>query len=43
LETYQKKTAPLAGFYEKEGQLKNFESIDSKTTVEKIKAALQQE
>lgn len=40
LETYQKKTAPLAGFYENEGQLKNFESVDSKETVEKIKAAL---
>jgi adenylate kinase len=42
LETYQKKTAPLVGFYEKEGLLKNFESIESKSTVDKIKASLKQ-
>jgi len=40
LETYQKKTAPLAGFYEKAGQLKNFESIESNATVDKIKSSL---
>ncbi|MBN1382522.1 MAG: adenylate kinase [Deltaproteobacteria bacterium] len=40
LETYQEKTAPLAGFYERDGILKNFESIESQETVKKIKAAL---
>lgn len=40
LETYQRKTAPLAGFYEKEGLLKTFESLESKITVEKIIAEL---
>jgi adenylate kinase len=42
LETYQQKTAPLVGFYEKDGALKTFESIESKATVEMIKAVLQQ-
>lgn len=40
LEVYNQKTAPLIGFYEKEGLLKNFLSISSKDTVEAIKAAL---
>ncbi|MFH0975616.1 MAG: adenylate kinase [Spirochaetota bacterium] len=40
LETYNKKTAPLVSFYEKEGLLKNFVSISSTDTVDKIKAAL---
>jgi adenylate kinase len=42
LDTYEKKTAPLVGFYKKEGSLKNFESIESKATVQKIKASLKQ-
>ncbi|HPX56208.1 MAG TPA: adenylate kinase [Syntrophales bacterium] len=40
LEVYNQKTAPLIGFYEKEGLLKNFLSISSKDTVEAVKAAL---
>ena len=40
LETYMSKTAPLINFYEKEGLLKNFESISSKDTVEAVKKAL---
>lgn len=40
LETYNQKTAPLIGFYEKEGLLKNFLSISSKETVAEIKKAL---
>jgi adenylate kinase len=40
LETYNKKTAPLIGFYEKEGLLKNFASISSKDTVAQIRKAL---
>ena len=40
LETYMAKTSPLIDFYEKEGLLKNFESISSKETVEAIKAVL---
>jgi adenylate kinase len=40
LEMYNKKTAPLIGFYEKEGILKNFLSITSKETVEAIKKSL---
>ncbi len=40
LEVYNQKTAPLIGFYEKEGLLKNFLSISSKDTVEAIKATL---
>ena len=40
LETYNAKTAPLIGFYEKEGMLKNFLSLSSKDTVEEIKKAL---
>ncbi len=40
LETYNNKTAPLIGFYEKEGLLKNFLSLSSKDTVEEIKKAL---
>ena len=41
LETYNQKTAPLIGFYEKEGLLKNFLSLNSKDTVAEIKKALQ--
>ncbi|MBE9547602.1 MAG: adenylate kinase [Proteobacteria bacterium] len=40
LETYNEKTAPLIGFYESEGSLKNFASVDSKETVEAIKKEL---
>ncbi len=40
LETYNKKTAPLIGFYEKEGLLRNFASISSKETVAEIRKAL---
>lgn len=36
LETYNQKTAPLIGYYEKEGLLKNFASISSKETVAAI-------
>jgi adenylate kinase len=41
LEVYNRKTAPLIGFYEKEGLLRNFASISSKETVELIKKALE--
>lgn len=40
LETYTQKTAPLIGFYEQEGILRNFVSLDSKETVEKIREVL---
>ena len=40
LETYNQKTAPLIGFYEKEGLLKSFLSLSSKDTVAEIKKAL---
>jgi len=40
LETYNKKTAPLAFYYEKESLLKNFLSISSTDTVEAVKKAL---
>jgi adenylate kinase len=40
LETYNEKTAPLIGFYEIEGLLKNFSSLRSKETVEDIKEKL---
>lgn len=40
LETYNNKTAPLIGFYEKEGLLRNFLSLSSKDTVDEIKKAL---
>jgi adenylate kinase len=40
LETYNSKTAPLIGFYEKEGLLKTFLSLSSKDTVADIKKAL---
>ena len=39
LEVYNQKTAPLIGFYEKEGLLKNFLSLSSKDTVEAIKGS----
>ena len=40
LETYNLKTAPLIGFYEKEGLLKNFTSLSSADTVDAVKKAL---
>jgi adenylate kinase len=40
LETYNQKTAPLIGFYEKAGLLKTFLSLSSKDTVAEIKKAL---
>ena len=40
LETYTQKTAPLIGFYEQEGILKNFVSLNSKETVGKIREVL---
>ena len=40
LETYNEKTAPLIGFYQEEGLLRNILSLDSKETVEAIKKAL---
>ena len=40
LETYNRKTAPLLDFYEKEGLLRRFESISSRETVEAIKKVL---
>ena len=42
LETYNEKTAPLMGFYETEGLLKDIESLNSKETVEEIKKSLAQ-
>ncbi|MCK9275093.1 MAG: adenylate kinase [Syntrophales bacterium] len=40
LETYNEKTAPLIGFYEREGLLKNFLSLQSKETVAEIEKSL---
>jgi adenylate kinase len=40
LDTYQKKTAPLIGFYQAEGNLKNFLSLSSRETVAEIAKAL---
>lgn len=40
LETYNEKTSPLIGFYEKEGLLRNIKSLNSKETVEEIKKIL---
>lgn len=40
LDTYNEKTAPLIGFYQKEGLLRNIISLNSKETVEAIKKAL---
>jgi len=40
LDTYIEKTAPLIGFYRKEGFLRNIVSLESKETVEEIKKAL---
>ena len=40
LETYNEKTTPLIGFYQKEGLLKNIFSLNSKETVKNIKKAL---
>ncbi len=40
LETYNKKTAPLVEYYEKEGLLKNFVSVSSIETVEAVKKEL---
>jgi len=40
LETYNEKTAPLIGFYEKEGLLYTVEAVDSDTVVNGIKKKL---
>jgi len=40
LETYNQKTAPLIGFYEKEGMLKSISSLSSEQTVKEITAAI---
>lgn len=40
LETYANKTSPLIAFYQKEGMLKEFTSLNSKDTVEAIKKQL---
>lgn len=40
LETYNQKTAPLIGYYEKEGLLKNFLSLKANDTLNEIKKAL---
>jgi len=40
LESYNQKTAPLIGFYEKEGMLKNISSLSSEQTVKEITAAI---
>jgi adenylate kinase len=40
LDTYRKKTAPLIGFYQAEGNLKNFLSLSSRETVAEIGKAL---
>lgn len=40
LKTYNRKTAPLIGFYEHEGRLRSFPSISSRETVEKIISSL---
>ncbi|HVN23901.1 MAG TPA: adenylate kinase [Syntrophorhabdales bacterium] len=40
LETYNEKTAPLIGFYDKEGLLKNISSLSSEQTVKEITGAI---
>lgn len=40
LETYNQKTAPLIGFYEKEGMFRNISSLSSEQTVKEITAAI---
>lgn len=40
LQTYNDKTAPLIGFYEKEGLVKNVSGTSSETVVQELKAAL---
>ncbi len=40
LDTYQKKTAPLIGFYQAEGNLKSFLSLKRRDTVAEIGKAL---
>lgn len=40
LETYEEKTAPLIGYYKKDGLLRNFASVSSRDTVEQVKKAL---
>jgi len=40
LETYKQKTAPLIGYYEKEGLLKNFLSLIASDTIAEIKKSL---
>lgn len=41
LKTYNEKTAPLTGFYERQGMLKTFLSLNSKDTVAAIGRALE--
>ncbi|PKN06451.1 MAG: adenylate kinase, partial [Deltaproteobacteria bacterium HGW-Deltaproteobacteria-7] len=40
LEIYNQKTAPLIGYYEKEGLLKNFLSLIASDTIAEIKKSL---
>jgi len=40
LETYNKKTSPLIGFYQAQGLLKNFLSLSSKDTVAQVASTL---
>ena len=40
LQTYNDKTAPLIGFYEKEGLVKNVSGTSSESVVQELKAAL---
>ena len=40
LQTYNDKTAPLIGFYEKQGLVKNVSGTSSETVVQELKAAL---
>jgi len=40
LETYNQKTAPLIGFYQKEGLLKNVSSLSSDASVKEIVQAI---
>ena len=40
LETYNEKTSPLIGFYERNNLIRNFVSLSSKDTVEEIKKSL---
>lgn len=42
LDTYNKKTAPLAGFYEKKGLLKRIPATSSEVVIKGVKTALRQ-